>query len=125
MKDKEKIIENSFVFITTAQFLLDFAEENIVPQQWCTNRLKSSLKTTISLMEKRINLLFGKGMANDKAMAQHFNASVIMENNMRLILHLGKQSKEVVKNFEQDYAELLRKYNALNLDYTDLDNHGI
>lgn len=125
MEHREKVIENSFIFITTAQFLLDFAEENIVHKTWCTNKLKSSLKTTLSTIEERINILFGKSIANDRAMAQHFNASVIMENNMKLVLYLGKQPKEVARAFEKEYEELLKKYGAINLEYRDLDSKGI
>lgn len=120
----KKSVDDSFIFITTAQFLLDFAEENIVPKQWATTKLKSSLKTTISLIQERINVLFGF-KADKKALAQHFNASIIMENNMKLVLYLATLEKEKAKKFENDYMELLKKYGADKLEYRDLDSTGI
>lgn len=114
---KPKQIDDIYIFEVTAQFLLDHAEENILPSWWCTRKLKSSLKTTLEELKKATSIPFvdRKVQATSEMVDQQITGSILAEQNMRLSLKFGKLSDDEKFRFQCQYENLLAQFN-LSID---------
>lgn len=109
----EKQIDDIYLFEITAQFLLDHAEDNILPAWWCTKKLKSSLKTTIEELKKATSIPFEEDSvsATPEMVEQQITGSILAEQNMRLSLKFNSLSKEEQFRFQMQYENLLSQFN--------------
>lgn len=114
MKDKisEKQIDDIYIFEVTAQFLLDHAEDNILPTWWCTKKLKSSLKTTIDELKKATSIPFVQDSttATPEMVEQQITGSILAEQNMRVALKFNRLSKDEQFRFQMQYENLLSQF---------------
>lgn len=112
MKTTPKQIDDIYIFMITAQFLLDHAEDNILSEKWCSRDLKQSLKTCMDKLKNATSIPFTQ--LNVKATAetveQHVNGSMLAENNMRLSLNFDRLNKEEQFRFQLQYDNLLSQF---------------
>jgi hypothetical protein len=113
MKVKPKSIDDIYIFLTTAQFLLDFSEDNMLPAWWCTYKLKTSLKTTLEELKKVTSIPFDdvKEKATPELVQQHIDGSMLAEQNMRLSLKFNQLTKDEQFRFQMLHENLLSQFN--------------
>jgi hypothetical protein len=113
MQVKPKTIDDIYIFLTTAQFLLDFSEDNIIHSRWAVRDLKSSLKTTMDKLKKLTSIPFEevKEKATPELVQQHIDGSMLAEQNMRLSLKFNQLSKDEQFRFQMLHENLLSQFN--------------
>jgi hypothetical protein len=112
-KINPKQIDDIYIFEVTAQFLLDHAEDNILPAWWCTKKLKSSLKTTLEELKMATSIPFVDRSveATSEMVDQQITGSMLAEKNMRLSLKFDKLSEDEKFRFQCQYENLLSQFN--------------
>jgi hypothetical protein len=112
MKTTSKQIDDIWIFMITAQFILDHADDCMISENWCSKRLKSSLKTTIDELKKITSIPFVQLSVNatPEIVEQQITGSILAEQNMRLSLRFGLLSKDEQFRFQMQYENLLNQF---------------
>jgi len=112
MKIAPKQIDDIWIFMITAQFLLDHAEDSMLHERWCSRKLKSTLKTSIDELKKVTEIPFVQSevSASPETVQQQITGSMLAEQNMRLSLRFDMLSKEEQFRFQMQYENLLSQF---------------
>lgn len=108
-------VDNIYIFLITAQFLLDFADDKMIHSGWAVQDFKSSLKTTLKKLIKLTSIPFNefKNKATSEIVEQQFTGSLLAEQNMRLALKFDQLNKEEQFRFQMQYENLLSQFNIV------------
>lgn len=110
-------IDNIYIFLTTAQFLLDFSEENFIDSRWAGRDLKNILKTACDKLKKVTSIPFTqvKTQATPEMVEQHVTGSYLAEQSFRMALKFDKLTDDEKLKFQAQYENLLSRYDLLNV----------
>lgn len=108
-------IDNIYIFLTTAQFLLDFTEENFIDSRWAGRDLKNSLKTTMDKLKKVTSIPFVQctEKATPEMVEQHITGSYLAEQGFRVALKFDRLSQEEKIKFQARYENLMESFNLM------------
>jgi hypothetical protein len=111
----DKKIDDIYIFLTTAQFLLDFTEENFIDNRWAGGDLKNSLKTTMAKLQKVTSIPFIEcsTKATPEMVEQHVTGSYLAEQGFRVALKFDRLSNEDKLKFQARYENLMKSFNLM------------
>lgn len=111
----DKKIDDIYIFLTTAQFLLDFTEENFIDSRWASGDLKNSLKTSMQKLQKATSIPFVevKEKATPEMVEQHITGSYLAEQSFRVALKFDRLTQDEKIKFQARYENLMESFNLM------------
>lgn len=115
INNNDKKIDDIYIFLTTAQFLLDFTEENFIDSRWAGGDLKNSLKTSMQKLQKVTSIPFVevKEKATPQMVEQHITGSYLAEQSFRVALKFDRLPEEEKLKFQARYENLMESFNLM------------
>lgn len=112
---QELMVDNIYIFLTTAQFLLDFTEEQFIDSRWAKHDLKKSLKTSMDKLREVTSIPFNQCSisATPEMVEQHITGSYLAEQSFRVALKFDRLPQEEKLKFQARYENLMESFNLM------------